>query len=117
MLSFLKGTTDAAFKGVEILTPFITQMDDGNKSIATTLLDAGYSQKQIQRFIDVSTTQFEEWAEIEVEVRARIEESTRAMEARDRFIKVRQSAAAKTTAAATATLEVTEPTIETPIEA
>ncbi len=73
MLSSLKGITDAAFEGVDILNPFISKMDEENQQIAITLLDAGYNQKQIQRFIDVSTPQFEEWMTVETEVRKRME--------------------------------------------
>ncbi len=72
MLGTLKDINDAAFKGVDILNPFISKMDEVNKEIATALLDAGYDVKQIQNFIDVSRTQFDEWAEVEVEVRKRV---------------------------------------------
>jgi len=63
---------DGATELVNGVNPLTTQMDAKNQEIATVLLDAGFTEKDIKRFIDVSMVQFEEWMETEVKVRERI---------------------------------------------
>ena len=74
MSSKLKITSivDIVDKGIDLVNPFVSNMDTINKDIATTLLDAGYLPKELEHFARVSSSQLENWLELEMLVRDRI---------------------------------------------
>ena len=76
MLGHLKDLNNVIFDGADSLNPFVSKMDAENIEIATVLLDKGYSVKRIQKFIDTSRTQADEWLELEDKVRERMERAT-----------------------------------------
>jgi len=84
-MSFLsKITPDGVTKindGIQSLldpvNPFITDLDDKNKAIASHLLAEGISKEEIQNFVDVSRPQLDAFLDIEFEVMRRVHELTK----------------------------------------
>lgn len=77
MFESIKKVATGLTEITEVVNPLITNMDKKKVDIATTLLDAGFSVKEIQDFIDVSRAQFDEFIEVEVEVRNRVAAATK----------------------------------------
>ena len=77
MFDSIKKVTTGLTELTEVINPLITNLTDKNKAIAVTLLDNGFTVKEIQDFVDVSRAQLDEWIQIESEVRARIAAATK----------------------------------------
>ena len=72
MLSGIRKVVEGVTDMVEPLNPLVTNMDNKNKEIASHLLEAGYSVREVQDFVDVSRTQLDEYIKIEAEVISRM---------------------------------------------
>ena len=83
MLEGLKKIAEGVKEISEPINPFITDMTDKNKEIATNLLSAGYSVKDVQNFVDVSRTQLDDFLEIEEKVFERMGKITKKEDKKD----------------------------------
>jgi len=72
VISGLKQIYNGASEVLEGVNPLITNMTEKNQDIATLLLDSGYTPDDIQGFIDVSSIQFQDWVQLEMQVRDRM---------------------------------------------
>ena len=81
-MSFLDSITPEGVKkindGVQAMldpiNPFITDLTETNKQIASHLLETGITVQQIQDFVDISRTQLDPYLELEAKVMQRMAE-------------------------------------------
>ena len=73
ILTGIQKVYEGASEVLNGVNPLVTTMEkESNIAIATALLDAGFTEEQIQDFIDVSSIQFKEWVGFEIEIRKRM---------------------------------------------
>ena len=81
MAQFFDGITqiyDGIGEMIGGVNPLISTMDEPmNQHIAVELLQKGYTIEQIMNFVAVSTTQLEEFLDIELKVMVRLRDKTR----------------------------------------
>ena len=76
-LSGFKTIYDGINEIVEPLNPLVTNMNDKNKEIASGLIASGFTIKEIEDFVDVSTKQLSDFIAIEAEVQKRMAVATK----------------------------------------
>ena len=76
MFNGLKKIAEGVNDIVEPLNPLVTNMTPKNKEIATSLLDNGFSVKEVQDFVDVSRNQLDDYIELEAKVIERMNSKT-----------------------------------------
>ncbi len=74
MLNGLKKIVNGVTEIVEPVNFLVTNLTPKNKEVAICLLEAGFTVKEIQDFVDVSRTQLDEFIELEDAVLKRIKE-------------------------------------------
>jgi len=62
----------------ESLNPLVSDMTADNREIALSLMELGYSNQQIQTFVDVSRNQLDEFLELERAVEKRLSQQEEA---------------------------------------
>ena len=72
MFDSFKKIADGVTELIEPLNPMVTDMTQRNKEIATNMIAAGLTTKEIQDFVDVSRSQLDAYLAVEAEVERRI---------------------------------------------
>ena len=90
MLEGLKDIATGIAKTTNGLNPMVDDRTETHEDMGATLLDAGFTAKNLMSLVDVDRAQFEEWLDIEVARR----NSKQSEEARNKRAEARKKAVA-----------------------